>query len=208
MCFCRSPPASGWGDSAAAPMACLHPRSAPECPSQSLSSAWMTICRFQASGAPQLSCPAGPAGHQPPRDQGLCVLFVHYSQGHLPGRPRVTEGAGPRHYGIPQPDTSKCYPVHPQYLQYVVWQEGRKKTTLENHILSILQGRKLRLGEESHHSQEAWGPASPQCGWGWGVGGGAGEGSCSGYPGPGGCGLRSPRVWGGQVAGVLVQQKP
>ena len=85
------------------------PQSVPASPSAP--HGWMTICRFQASGAPQLSCPAGPAGHQPPRDQGLCVLFVHYSQGHLPGRPRVTEGAGPRHYGVPQPDTSKCYPV-------------------------------------------------------------------------------------------------
>lgn len=92
---------------------------------------WMTICKFQASGAPQLSCPTGPAGHQPLRDQGLCVLFVHYSQGYLPGRPRVTERAGPRRYGVPQPDTSKCHPVHPQYLHNIVWQEGRKKQPLK-----------------------------------------------------------------------------
>ena len=108
------------------------PRSVPASPSAPRG--WMTICRFQASGAPQLSCPAGPAGHQPPRNQGLCVLFVQYPQGHLPGGPRVTEGAGPGHYRVPQPDTSTCHPVHPQYLQNIVRQEGRKqqpvKTTL------------------------------------------------------------------------------
>lgn len=113
-------------DGLPAPQKCLSVSAIPSAPC-----GWMTICKFQASGAPQLSCPTGPAGHQPPRDQGLCVLFVHYSQGYLPGRPRVTEGAGPRRYGVPQPDTSKCHPVHPQYLHNIVWQEGRKKQPLK-----------------------------------------------------------------------------
>lgn len=200
VCFCQFHwPVDGGlsdcpGDGLPAPQKCSSVSAIPSAPC-----GWMTICKFQASGAPQLSCPTGPAGHQPPRDQGLCVLFVHYSQGYLPGRPRVTERAGPRRYGVPQPDTSKCHPVHPQYLHNIVWQEGRKQP-LKPH--SILQGRKLRLGRESHHSQEAWGPA-PHGVWGGGGGGGrAGGGvgtpsppcSCSGYAGPGGCGLRSPWV--------------
>lgn len=133
VCFCQSPPASGRGGLSDCPS---WPACTPEVP-QSVSAipsapcGWMTVCKFQASGAPQLSCPTGPAGHQPPRDQGLCLLFVHCSQGHLPGRPRVTEGAGPRRYGVPQPDTSKCHPVHPQYLHNIIWQEGRKKQPLK-----------------------------------------------------------------------------
>lgn len=48
------------------------------------------------------------------------------------------------------PNATQCIPNISITLS---GKKGEKKTkTLENHTLPILQGRKLRLGEESHHS--------------------------------------------------------
>ena len=59
----------------------------------------------------------------------------------------MAEGARPRHYGVSSQTPPNATQRIPNISITLSGKKGKKKTTtLENHTLPILQGRKLRLG--------------------------------------------------------------